>query len=88
MCPRTAPSVTSALAGRETRRFSAARGLSENTFAFYRKWLKDVVLDQTEEGGIPHVVPDLLTGQSSENWLVKECPHSASAWADVITIMP
>lgn len=59
-----------------------------NTFAFYRKWLKDVVLDQTEEGGIPHVVPDLLTGQSSENWLVKECPHSASAWADVITIMP
>jgi hypothetical protein len=29
----------------------------ENTYSFYRKWLRDVEADQTEEGGVAHVVP-------------------------------
>lgn len=35
----------------------------ENTYSFYRKWLRDVEADQTEEGGVAHVVPDIISGQ-------------------------
>lgn len=48
-----------------------------NTYPFFRKWLADVAAEQTEAGGIPHVVPDILTE-----------PDSAAAWADVAVIAP
>lgn len=48
-----------------------------NTYPFFRKWLADMALEQTEAGGIPHVVPDILTE-----------PDSAAAWADVAVIVP
>jgi alpha-L-rhamnosidase len=63
-----------------------------NTRAFFRKWLRDVAADQTVEGGIAHVVPDILTGMVSEDWgppgTADNTTHSATAWADVITVMP
>ncbi|HOO29069.1 MAG TPA: family 78 glycoside hydrolase catalytic domain, partial [Lachnospiraceae bacterium] len=59
-----------------------------DTYTFYTKWLRDVAVDQTEEGGVPHVVPDILTGKSTEDWLMKDGAHSAAAWADVAVIMP
>lgn len=55
-----------------------------NTDTFFRKWLKDVAADQTPEGGVPHVVPDLLAG--SENWT--QGTHSAAAWGDAAVINP
>jgi len=59
-----------------------------NTYTFFSKWLKDVAADQTTEGGVPHVVPDILTGKSDTDWLVSQGSHSAAAWADVAVIMP
>ncbi len=59
-----------------------------NTHSFFRKWLKDVALDQTPEGGVPHVVPDILEGHSKGNWLLSQGTHSAAAWADVAVIAP
>lgn len=59
-----------------------------DTYTFYSKWLRDVEADQTEEGGVPHVVPDLLIGKSSQDRLMKDGDHSAAAWADVAIIMP
>lgn len=59
-----------------------------DTYTFYRKWLADVAADQTADGGIPHVVPDILIGKSSEDRLMKDGEHSAAAWADVDIIMP
>ena len=61
-----------------------------NTYHFYKKWLRDVEVDQTPEGGVPHVVPDLLTGQpeTENDWLLSRGTHSAAAWADVAVIMP
>jgi len=59
-----------------------------DTYTFYSKWLRDLEADQTEEGGVPHVVPDILTGKSSEDRLLKDGSHSAAAWADAAIIIP
>ena len=59
-----------------------------NTYTFYRKWLRDVAADQTPEGGVPHVVPDIISGHEEGDWLLSQGTHSAAAWADVIVINP
>ena len=60
----------------------------ENTYSFYRKWLRDVEADQTAEGGVAHVVPDIISGNEGDNWLLEQGSHSAAAWADVAVINP
>ncbi len=59
-----------------------------NTYGFFHKWLQDVSADQTPEGGIPHVVPDILTGMSDDDDILSKGTHSATAWADVAVIAP
>lgn len=51
----------------------------ENTYSFYRKWLRDVEADQTEEDGVAHVVPDIISGNEGYNWLLEQGSHSAAA---------
>ena len=60
----------------------------EDTYSFYRKWLRDVEADQTPEGGVAHVVPDIISGNEGDNWLLKQGSHSAAAWADVAVVNP
>jgi len=59
-----------------------------NTYTFYAKWLEDVAADQTSKGGVPHVVPDIITDRGGDDWLVSQGTHSAAAWADVAVINP
>ena len=59
-----------------------------NTYTFFRKWLVDVAADQTPEGGVPHVVPDIISGKEEDDWLLSQGTHSAAAWADVAVINP
>ena len=59
-----------------------------NSYTFYRKWLKDVAADQTPQGGVPHVVPDIISGKEEDDWLLSQGTHSAAAWADVAVINP
>lgn len=59
-----------------------------DTYTFFSKWLKDVKADQTPEGGVPHVVPDIVSGRADNDWLLGQGSHSAAAWADVAVIMP
>lgn len=59
-----------------------------NTYTFFTKWLRDLALDQTAEGGVPHVVPDVLNKYQFDNWLVGQGTHSATAWADAAIINP
>ena len=59
-----------------------------DTYTFYRKWLKDLAVDQTKEGGVPHVIPDIWTGKPTNNRTFKQGTHSAAAWADAAVIIP
>lgn len=49
---------------------------------YYRQWLQDVAADQMPDGGVTHVVPDVLTGASQEP------TYGSSGWGDVAVIMP
>jgi alpha-L-rhamnosidase len=59
-----------------------------DAYAFYHKWLVDVRADQLEDGGVPHVVPDILTGNFNNDGFLGQGTDSAAAWADVAVILP
>lgn len=61
-----------------------------DTYLFFGKWLRDVAADQTPEGGVPHVVPDIITPfiGKVQDWLLSQGTHSAAAWADVAVLNP
>lgn len=44
--------------------------------AFFTRWLRDLAADQTEDGRVAHVIPDVLGGNAS------------AGWADAATIVP
>jgi alpha-L-rhamnosidase len=72
----------------DTQIFSRTACFLMDTYTFYRKWLRDLAADQTIEGGVPHVVPDILIGKSTEDRLMQDGDHSAAAWADASIIVP
>ncbi len=43
---------------------------------FYTKWLRDLAVDQREDGAVPHVIPNILSRVG------------AAAWADAALIIP
>ncbi len=68
--------------------FSRTASYLMETDLFYRKWLRDVAVEQTEEGGVPHVVPDVWTGKNVEGKIFERGTHSAAGWADAAVIIP
>lgn len=60
-----------------------------NTYTFFKKWLRDLAVDQAAlEGGVPHVVPNIEEGRTDGNWLLSQGPHSSAGWADAAVINP
>ena len=70
--------------------FGPTASFLRNTYAFYRKWLRDVAIDQKAMGGgVPHIVPNQLQYfPATQDWLLSQGIHSAAAWADVAVILP
>jgi alpha-L-rhamnosidase len=62
--------------------FAPTASFNFDTAAFYTKWLKDVALDQEDDGAVPFVIPNALTHDTRKG-------ASASAgWADVAVVLP
>ena len=61
-----------------------------DTDAFCRKWLADLAADQDKSGAVPHVVPDILTGNIEDDWLLdgSSFQGGASGWGDATVIVP
>lgn len=57
--------------------FSMTAAFNFDVAAFYTKWMKDFPADQSENGRVPHVIPDVLKGDGG-----------ATAWADASIIVP
>ena len=70
--------------------FGRTASFLRNTWTFYRKWLRDVAIDQQKAGGgVPHMVPNQLQYfPATQDWLLSQGIHSAAAWADVAVILP
>ena len=62
--------------------FARTASFNHDTAAFYTKWLKDVALDQEDDGAVPYVIPNVLSHKTRKG-------ESASAgWADVAVVVP
>jgi alpha-L-rhamnosidase len=62
--------------------FAPTASFNHDTAAFYTKWLKDVALDQEDDGAVPFVIPNALSHTTRKG-------EAASAgWADVATVVP
>ena len=63
--------------------FSMTAAFNFDVAAFYTKWLKDLALDQHENGLVPNVIPDILTGAQGV-----AAKGGATGWADAAVIIP
>lgn len=57
--------------------FAGTAAYNHNVALFFSKWLHDLASEQTEEFGVPHVVPNILGDQDG-----------AAAWSDAAVIIP
>ena len=60
--------------------FAPTACLNSNARSFLRGWLKDLALDQRDDGSVPVTVPDVITKGGSV--------YSATAWGDAATVVP
>ena len=59
-----------------------------NTRNFFSKWLTDLSADQLDNGGVPHVIPDVLSGRTDDDEFLSAGTHSSAAWGDAAIIIP
>jgi alpha-L-rhamnosidase len=57
--------------------FAPTAAFNFDVAAFYTKWMKDLAVDQSPDGKVPHVIPDVLNGSGG-----------STAWADAALIVP
>ena len=58
-----------------------------NVLPFYRKWMRDLALDQLPNGGVPRVIPDVLKF-APISVLFGNVRHSPCGWGDAAVIIP
>ncbi len=56
------------------------------TAPFFKKWFRDIKAEQLDDGGIPYVIPDVLTGARKKE--TADDDHSACGWGDAAVICP
>lgn len=66
----------------DAQAFSRTAAYNFNVAAFFSKWLKDLALDQKQDGAVPDVIPDVLNRQDA----VTAAP--SAGWGDVAIIAP
>lgn len=66
----------------DAQAFSRTAAYNFNVAAFFSKWLKDLALDQKQDGAVPDVIPDVLNRQNA----VTAAP--SAGWGDVAIITP
>ena len=54
---------------------------------FFTKWLRDLAADQRQDGGVPFVVPDVLTRAPAKDPMMRRT-HSSCGWGDAAVICP
>ena len=62
--------------------FAPTASFNHDTAAFYTKWLKDVALDQEDDGAVPYVIPNVLSHQTRQG------AAASAGWADVAVVVP
>ncbi len=66
----------------DAQAFSRTAAFNFDVAAFFTKWLKDVALDQKQDGAVPDVIPDVLNKQDAKT------AAPSAGWGDVAVIVP
>jgi len=59
-----------------------------DTTRFFTKWLRDLKIDQLRNGGVPYVIPDVLTGFFKIDSIEIKEEHSSTGWGDASVVCP
>ena len=62
--------------------FAPTASFNFDTAGFYTKWLRDLALDQEDDGAVPFVIPNAQTHDTRKG------AAAAAGWADVAVVMP
>jgi alpha-L-rhamnosidase len=62
--------------------FARTASFNHNTAPFYTKWLKDLALDQEDDGAVPFVIPNVLSHETRKG------AAAAAGWADAAVVVP
>ena len=62
--------------------FAPTASFNFETAGFYTKWLKDVALDQEDDGAVPFVIPKVFSHKTRKG------EAAAAGWADVAVVVP
>jgi len=62
--------------------FAPTASFNFDTASFYTKWLRDVALDQQDDGAIPFVVPNVQSHQTRKG------ESGSAGWGDAAVVLP
>lgn len=72
----------------DAQAFAATANTLMDAESFWMSWLRDLEIDQTDEGGVPSVVPDIIRPQDMLMGGVPTENMGRAGWADAATIVP
>ena len=72
----------------DAQAFAATANTLMDTESFWMSWLRDLEIDQTDSGGVPAVVPDIIRPQDMLMGGVPTENMGRAGWADAATIVP
>ncbi|NYD67532.1 alpha-L-rhamnosidase [Agromyces atrinae] len=72
----------------DAQAFAATANTLLDTESFWLSWLVDLELDQTDEGGVASVVPDIIRPEDMLMGGTPTNPMGRAGWADAATIVP
>lgn len=72
----------------DAQAFAATASTLMDAEAFWRSWLRDLEIDQTDEGGVASVVPDIIRFEDMRMGSAYVDNMGRAGWADAATIVP
>ncbi|MFS0734965.1 family 78 glycoside hydrolase catalytic domain [Microbacterium sp. 1P10UB] len=72
----------------DAQAFAATANTLMDAESFWISWLRDLEIDQTDEGGVPSVVPDIIRFEDMRMGGVPVDNMGRAGWADAATIVP
>jgi alpha-L-rhamnosidase len=72
----------------DAQAFAATASTLFDSESFWRSWLLDLEIDQTDEGGVASIVPDIIRFEDLIMGDPEADPMGRAGWADAATIVP
>ncbi|MBW9111974.1 family 78 glycoside hydrolase catalytic domain [Microbacterium trichothecenolyticum] len=72
----------------DAQAFAATASTLFDTETFWESWLQDLEIEQTDEGGVPSIVPNIIFEGDMQMGVENTDTMGRAGWADAATIVP